>query len=172
MERKGLLEFRGQDVTVIGEDIHIGEMAPDFNVMTRDWSWVQPLEAYKGKVRIVGSLPSLSTDVCDRETRHFNEAATSLSDEIEILMVSMDLPFTLTQWCAGAGIDRVVTFSDHYHGDFGRNYGVLIKELRIFRRAIFVIDRNGIAIHSQYLPALGEEPDYDRVLEIAQGALV
>ena len=172
IERQGLLKFRGQDVTIIGEDIRIGVEAPDFTVMTKDWSWVKALESQKGKVRIVGSLPSLSTDVCDRETRHFNQAASSLSSDIAILMVSMDLPFTLNQWCAAADIERVITLSDHFKAEFGVKYGVLVKELRIFRRAIFVIDRDGIIVYREYLPALGEEPDYGKVLEAAKNALV
>lgn len=171
VERQGLLKFRGQDVTIIGDDIRVGEQAPDFTVMTKDWSWVKALESHQGKVRIVGSLPSLSTDVCDRETRHFNQAASSMSSDIAILMVSMDLPFTLNQWCGAAGIDRVVTLTDHFKAEFGVKYGVLVKELRIFRRAIFVIDRNGIVVHSEYLSALGDEPDYGKVLDAAKDAL-
>lgn len=172
IERKGLMEFRGQDVTIIGEDVKVGEQVPDFTAMTKDWSWTKALEIQPGKVRIIGSLPSLSTDVCDRETKHFNQSAASLSDDISIMMVSMDLPFTLNQWCAAAGIEQVITLSDHFHAEFGEKYGVLIKELRIFRRAVFVIDAGGRAVYTEYLPALGDEPDYDAVLEAAKNALV
>jgi thiol peroxidase len=87
-------------------------------------------------------------------------------------MVSMDLPFTLNHWCAGAGIEQVLTYSDHFSADFGEKYGVLIKELRIFRRAIFVIDGNDKAVYVEYMPALGIEPDYDAVLQAAQNALL
>jgi thiol peroxidase len=170
-ERQGLMEFRGQDVTIIGEDIRVGEEVQDFTVMTKDWTWTNALESQRGKVRIVGSLPSLSTDVCDRETKTFNQAASSLSSDIAILMVSMDLPFTLNQWCAAADIEQVTTLSDHFKADFGEKYGVLIKELRIFRRAIFVIDGKGKAVYTEYMPALGDEPDYEAVLTAAQNAL-
>ena len=170
-ERKGLMEFRGQQVTIIGEDFEVGNQVPDFTVMTKNWTWIKALESHKGKVRIIGSLPSLSTDVCDRETRRFNQSAASLSDDISILMVSMDLPFTLNQWCSAAGIEQVVTLSDHFHAEFGEKYGVLIKELRIFRRAVFVIDAGGRAVYTEYLPALGNEPDYDAVLEAAKNSL-
>lgn len=172
IERKGLFEFRGQDVTILGEDIQVGEQVPDFSVMTKDWSWINALESQQGKIRIIGSLPSLSTAVCDRETRRFNQSAASLSSDIAILMVSMDLPFTLNQWCAAADIEQVITLSDHFHAEFGEKYGVLIKELRIFRRAVFVIDASGKAVYTEYLPALGDEPDYDAVLEAARNALV
>ena len=171
-ERKGIMEFRGQDVTIVGDDIQVGEQAPEFTVMTKDWTWIEALASQQGKVRIIGSLPSLSTDVCDRETRRFNESAASLSREISIMMVSLDLPFTLNQWCAAAGIEQVTTLSDHFHAEFGEKYGVLIKELRIFRRAVFVIDAAGKAVYAEYLPALGNEPDYDAVLEAAKNALV
>jgi thiol peroxidase len=171
VERKGLFKFRDRDVTIIGEDIHPGDQVQDFSVMTKDWSWTNPVKDHQGKVLIIGSLPSLSTDVCDRETRKFNQAASEMGSDIAILMVSMDLPFTLNQWCAAAGIERVVTLSDHFHAEFGEKYGVLIKELRVFRRAIFVFDRNGKAVYTEYLPALGEEPDYDAVLAAAEKAL-
>jgi len=171
IERRGLLKFRGQDVTVIGEDIRLGEQVPDFTVMTKDWTWIKALESQQGKVRIIGSLPFLSTDVCDRETRRFNQAASSLSSDIAILMVSMDLPFTLSQWCAAADVEQVITLSDHFSTDFGEKYGVLLKELRIFRRAIFVIDGNSKAVYTEYMPTLGDEPDYGAVLEAAQNSL-
>jgi thiol peroxidase len=172
IERKGLLNFRGQDVTILGNDLKVGDQAPEFSAMTKEWQWINALESQSGKVRIVGSLPSLSTDVCDRETRRFNQAAADLSNDIAILMVSMDLPFTLNQWCAAAGIEQVVTLSDHFYGDFGEKYGVLVKELRIFRRSVFVIDAGGKTVYSEYLPSLGDEPDYDAVLEAARNALI
>ena len=172
IERKGIFQFRDQDVTIVGDDLKVGDQAPDFSVMTKDWSWIKALENQPGKVRIIGSLPSLSTDVCDRETRRFNQSAASLSKDITILMVSMDLPFTLNQWCAAADIDQVITLSDHVHAEFGEKYGVLIKELRIFRRAVFVIDAGGKVVYTEYLPALGDEPNYEAVLKSAESALL
>ena len=113
VERKGLIEFRGKDVTVVGEDLRVGDQAPEFSVLTMDWTWMNALEDTQEKVRIVGSLPSLNTAVCDRETKRFNSEAGSLGGDIAILMVSMDLPWTLNQWCAAAGVDQVMTLSDH-----------------------------------------------------------
>jgi thiol peroxidase len=172
VERKGLMEFRGQKVTIIGEDVKVGEQAPEFSALTMDWSSMNALESTQGKVRIIGSLPSLSTAVCDRETRKFNIEASSMSDDIAILMVSMDLPFTLSQWCAAAGVDRVITLSDQRDAEFGEKFGVLLKELGIFRRAVFVVDPNGKIDYVEYLPTLGDEPDYEAVLEAARKALV
>ena len=171
VERKGLIEFRGQDVTVVGEDIRVGDRAPEFSALTMDWAWVNALESTQGKVRIIGSLPSLSTDVCDRETKKFNTEAGSLGSDVAILMVSMDLPWTLNQWCAAAGVEQLTTLSDHKNAEFGKKYGVFLKELRIFRRAIFILDRSGKAVYVEYMPSLGDEPDYSLVLEAARNAL-
>jgi thiol peroxidase len=171
-ERKGLMQFRGLEVTVIGEDIKVGKHAPEFSALTMDWSSINALESTEGKVRIIGSLPSLNTAVCDRETRRFNIEASSLSNDIAILMVSMDTPFTLSQWCGAAGIDKVITLSDQRDAEFGEKYGVLLKELGVFRRAVFVINPKGIVDFVEYLPTLGEEPDYEVILEAARKALV
>jgi thiol peroxidase len=171
IERTGLLKFAGQDVTIVGPDLQVGEKAPEFTAQAQDWSEVKGLRSTKGKVRIIGSLPSLSTSVCDRETRRFNQEAAALGEDVAILTVSMDLPYTLKNWCAASGIDQVTTLSDHQSADFGKKYGVLVKEKRIFRRAVFVVDRKGILTYTAYMPALGEEPNYAEVLEAARKAL-
>ncbi len=171
IERVGIFKFSGKDATVIGPDIQVGQTAPDFTAQTQDWTAFNALKDTQGKVRIIGSLPSLSTSVCDRETRRFNQEASGLGADIAILMVSMDLPFTLRNWCSAAGVDQVKTLSDHMVADFGQKYGVLLKDQRIFRRAIFVIDRKDKVVYSAYMPALGDEPDYPQVLEAARRAL-
>ena len=171
IERFGILKFAGNDVTVVGPNLTAGQKAPEFTVQAQDWSIFTGLRDTSGKVRIIGSLPSLSTSVCDRETRRFNQEASNLDDRIVILTVSMDLPFTLKNWCASAGIDRVITLSDHQTAEFGQNYGVLVKEHRFLRRAIFVIDQNDMIVYSAYMPAIGEEPDYQEVLNAARQAL-
>jgi thiol peroxidase len=171
VERKGLIKFAGQEAIVVGVDVEVGQYAPEFRAHAIDWSLVSGLESTRGKVRIIGALPSLSTSVCDRETRRLNQEAASLGEEIAILMLSMDLPYTLRNWCGAAGIDKVITLSDHMAGEFGEKYGVLLKDQRIFRRAIFVVDRHDRVVYSQYLPALGDEPDYEQVLRAARAAL-
>ncbi|UCH60147.1 MAG: thiol peroxidase [Anaerolineales bacterium] len=171
VERKGLINFAGEDATVIGVDLEVGQFAPEFTARAIDWSLVKGIESTSGKVRIIGSLPSLSTSVCDRETRRFNQEAASLGDEIAILMLSMDLPFTQRNWCAAAGIERVTTLSDYMNGEFGEKYGVLLKDYRVFRRAIFVVGRDDKFVYVEYLPAIGNEPDYDAVLRAARVAL-
>lgn len=170
IERKGIFQFKGHDMTVIGEDIKAGQQAPDFTASTQEWLPFNGLEDTSGKVRIIAALPSLSTSVCDRETRRFNEEAANLGEDIVVLTVSMDLPYTLRNWCAAAGIDRVVTLTDHKAADFGEKYGVLLKEARIFRRAIFVVDRSGKVVYADYMPVLGDEPNYVDVLAAARSA--
>jgi len=171
IERVGLLKFEGNEVTVIGPDILAGQIAPEFTAVTQEWSTFNGLQDTKGKVRIISSLLSLNTSVCDRETRRFNQEAIGLDDRIVILTVSMDLPYLLKNWCAAAGVDRVKTLSDHKNADFGQKYGVLLKEQRILRRAVFVVDRNDMVVYSAYMPALGDEPNYPEVLEAAKRAL-
>jgi thioredoxin-dependent peroxiredoxin len=169
--RKGIFQFRGEDVTVVGVDIKAGDQAPEFVVENMDWQTVKGLESTRGKVRIIGSLPSLSTSVCDRETRRFNQEASDLGNDIIIMMLSMDLPYTLKNWCGAAGVDRVVTLSDHQSADFGEKFGVLLQEKRIFRRAIFVVDRKGKVVYADYMPSIGDEPKYEQVLAAARDAL-
>jgi thiol peroxidase len=169
--RTGIFEFRGQDAPVIGTDVMVGQTAPEFTARSTEWGLVKGLESTQAKVRIIGSLPSLNTSVCDRETRRFNQEAVSLGEDIVILMLSTDLPYTLKNWCAAAGVDRVTTLSDHMNGEFGEKYGVLLKNQRILRRAIFIVDRKGKIVYAAYMPKLGDEPDYAAVLDAAKKAL-
>ena len=124
-----------------------------------------------GKVRVIAAVPSLDTSVCDRETRRFNEEASSLSKDIVIIVVSMDLPAAQKRWCGAAGVDQVMTVSDVVKADFGKKYGTLMKEVRLLRRAVFVVDKQGIVTYVAYMPANSEEPNYPEVLAAAKKAL-
>jgi thiol peroxidase len=170
-ERFGIIKFRGQDVTVLGKDLKPGNAAPEFTCQTVEWASFSGLANTKGKVRIITALPSLETDVCDRETRRFNQEAASLGKDIVILAVSTDLPFTQKRWCGAAGVDQVTVLSDHMGADFGLKYGCLLKEVRILRRAVFVVDRAGKISYVAYMPAIGEEPNYSEVLAAAKAIL-
>ena len=172
VERFGIIKFIGNEVTVVGPDLEPGQPAPEFTVHGLDWAPFKGLADTKGKVRIIAAVPSLDTEVCDRETRHFNQEAAALSKDIVILVISMDLPFAQKRWCGAAGVDQVTVLSDHMTGGFGMQYGVLIKEARILRRAVFVVNRAGVITYPAYMPALGEEPNYARVLAASQAALV
>ncbi len=171
LERAGLISFGGQDVTVLGEDIVVGQSAPDFTVTGQDWRPFRGMADTQGKVRIIAAVPSLDTAVCDRETHRFNEAAAALGEDVAILVISMDLPFAQQRWCGAAGVEQVTVLSNHKDADFGVKYGVLMKEVRLLRRAVFVVDRQGKVVYADYMPALGDEPDYDVVLAAARKAL-
>lgn len=170
-KRKGYFKLGDQALTVIGRDIVVGQKAPKFKGHTHSFETFKGLADTRGKVRIIAAVPSLETSVCDRETRRFNEEAASLGDDIVILVVSMDLPTTQKRWCGAAGIDKVITLSDHMKGKFGKKYGCLLKERRLLRRAVFVVDQNNTVVYADYMPALGDEPDYDAVLAAAKQAL-
>lgn len=171
VERSGLIKFRGVEATVIGPDLKVGDPAPEFVVQDLEWSAFRGLADTHGKVRIIACVPSLDTDVCDREARRFNQEAAALGAEIAILVISADLPYAQKRWCGAAGVDQLRVLSDHMAVDFGQQYGCLIKEARLLRRAVFVIDRTGRVTYAAYMPALGVEPDYTAVLEAAKAAL-
>ncbi|MGB8214674.1 MAG: thiol peroxidase [Anaerolineales bacterium] len=171
LERFGIVKFRGQEVTVLGADLKPGEIALEFTVQTLERSPFHGLADTQGKVRLIASVPSLDTDVCDRETRRFNLEAAALSKDIAILVISNDLPYAQKRWCGAAGVDQVTILSDHMAADFGLKYGVLIKEARILRRAVFVVDRAGKLTYVAYMPVLGVEPNYAEVLDAAKSAL-
>jgi thiol peroxidase len=170
-ERFGLIKFAGKEATIVGDDIKVGQKAPDFTVVKPDWSVVKGLKDSKRKVRIIAAVPSLDTAVCDKETRKFNEEASKLSKNIAILVVSADLPYAQKRWCGAAGVDQLTTYSDSLKADFGKKYGCLIKESRVLRRAVFVIDRRRVVRYAAYMPALGDEPNYEEVLAAAKEAL-
>lgn len=171
VERKGLIKFAGMDQTIVGEDIPAGRKAPNFTIQKNDWTVSKGLKETKRKVRIILSLPSLDTAVCDRETRRFNEEASKLGKGIAVLVVSMDLPVAQKRWCGAAGVENVITVSDTLKADFGKKYGTLMKEVRLLRRAVFVVDRKGIVAYAAYMPTNGDEPNYEEVLAAARAAL-
>ena len=162
-ERTGLVTMKGNPVTLIGPALKVGDKAPEFTVVGNDLSQVS-LESFRGKVCIISSVPSLDTPVCDMETRRFNSEASRLGDDVVVLTISMDLPFAQKRWCGAAGVDRVVTLSDHRDGSFGRAYGVLIKDLRLLARAVFVMDKEGRIKYLELVKEIASEPDYEAVL--------
>jgi thiol peroxidase len=163
-ERPGLITMKGKPLTLVGQEVRVGEPAPDFEVVANDLSPFR-FSSIQGKVAILCSVPSLDTSICDIETRRFNEEAVKLGPEVAILTISMDLPFAQKRWCGAAGVDRVTTFSDHRDAAFGMAYGVLIKELRLLARAVFVVDRAGAIRYIQIVKEIASEPDYDVVLQ-------
>jgi len=162
-ERHGLITMKGNPLTLIGSEVKVGEKAPDFTVLDNDLSPV-PFSSYRGKICVLTSVPSLDTPVCDLETKRFNEEASRLGTEILILTISMDLPFAQKRWCAAAGVKKLQTLSDHREASFGTSFGVLIKELRLLARAVFIVDRQGTLQYIQLVKELTKEPDYEAIL--------
>lgn len=163
-ERESIVTMKGNPLTLLGEEVKVGDAAPEFEVTANDLSGVK-LSDYAGKVCVILSVPSLDTPVCDVETRRFNEEAGKLGSDVVILTISMDLPFAQKRWCGAAGVENVVTLSDYIDASFGKAYGVLIKDLRLLARAVFVVDGSGIIRYVQIVPEIAEEPDYDAVLQ-------
>lgn len=166
-ERTGELTFKGSPLTVIGKKLKVGDKAPDFTLLANDLSPVT-LATDAGKVRIVSVVPSLDTPVCDTQTRKFNESVAQFGGKVVCYTVSADLPFAQKRWCGNAGVQNVVTLSDHRDMNFGNAYGTHIKELRLEQRAVFVIDGNGVVQYAEYVPEVAQEPNYDAPLAKAK----
>lgn len=169
-ERTGVVTFKGNPMTLVGEEVKPGDRAPEFHVVD---TAMQPasLELFRGKVKILSSVPSLDTPVCDMETRRFNEEAARLPEKAVVLTISMDLPFAQKRWCAAAGVEKVKIFSDFQNRSFGCGWGVLIKELKLLARAVFVVDDQDVVRYVEIVPEITREPDYGRALEAARALL-
>jgi len=169
-ERSGIITFKGNPFTLLGPELKVGEKAPDFAVVDNGLAPVSLADS-AGKIRIVSSVPSLDTPVCDTETRRFNQEAASLPGDVVVLTISLDLPFAQKRWCGSAGIDKVTTLSDYRERSFGQSYGVIIKELLLLTRALFVIDGQGVIRYIQIVPEVTSEPDYEAVIAAAKALL-
>lgn len=168
-ERKGVVTMRGNPLTLVGPELKPGQKAPAFTAVGKGLAQVT-LDQFKGKVKIIAAIPSIDTPVCDAETRRFNEEAAKLPGEVQILTVSMDLPFAQARWCGAAGVDKVTMLSDWRSADFGQKYGDLIKELHLLARAVFVIDKSDNVVHAEYVKEVANQPNFDAALEAARKA--
>lgn len=169
-ERSGVITFKGTPLTLLGDPVRVGDKAPDFTLLGQALNPVS-LADFKGKTLIISCVPSLDTPTCDLQTRRFNQEAAALGENVRILTVSLDLPFAQARWCGAAGVDKVVTLSDHRDASFGLAYGLLIKELRLLARAVLVVDKNGAIVYEQLVPEVASEPDYEKALAAAKKAL-
>jgi thiol peroxidase len=163
-ERTGVITIHGNPLTLLGRELKVGDKAPDATVLDNDLNPVK-LSSFGGKVVILATVPSLDTPVCDIESRKFNDEAGRLGPDVQILTISMDLPFAQKRWCGAAGIEDLKVMSDHRDAEVGANYGVLIKELRLLARTVFIIDREGTIRYIQIVPEVTSEPNYEEVLE-------
>ncbi len=168
MERPGAITFKGSPLTLIGPELRPGDPAPDFEAVDKMLSPVSLGPG--GKVRIFSVVPSLDTPVCDMQTKRFNDELAKL-DNIDVITVSMDLPFAQVRWCNAMGVDRVQMVSDHRTGSFGMAYGTLIKEWRMESRALFVVDKDNVIRYAEYVPEVSEHPNYEAALAAAKAAV-
>lgn len=160
--------FKEKPVTLLGNEVKVGDQAPDFKVLANDMSEVT-LADTKGSVRLIAAVPSVDTGVCDAEVRRFNEEASKL-DNVKVLTISVDLPFAQKRWCAAAGIENVQTLSDHRELSFGKAYGVAIEELRLLARSVFVIDSSDKVTYVEYVSEVTSHPNYEAAIEAAKAA--
>jgi thiol peroxidase len=161
--------MRGNPLTLVGPELKVGDTAPDFMLLEGPMK-VVTLKDTGNKVRIISVIPSLDTPVCDAQTKKFNEVAATMPG-VDIITVSMDLPFAQKRWCGAFGVDHVKMLSDHKEASFGTNYGTLIKELRIESRAIFVLDQNNKVIHAEYVKEVADYPNYEAALAAVKAAV-
>ena len=162
------ITFKEKPVTLLGNEVKVGDQAPDFKVLANDMSEVT-LSDTKGSVRLIAAVPSVDTGVCDAEVRRFNEEASKL-DNVKVLTISVDLPFAQKRWCAAAGIENVQTLSDHRDLSFGKAYGVAIEELRLLARSVFVIDSSDKITYVEYVNEVTSHPNYEAAIEAAKAA--
>ncbi len=171
-ERFGAVTLKGKPYTVLGPVLQPGVMAPEVALNDKGFDGTRYLlGSTEGKLRLINVVPSLGTSICDAQTRRFNQEAANLGDDVVIVTVSVDLPFAQQEWCAAKGVDRVVMMSDHRDMAFGDHYGTHIKELRVEQRSVFVVDKNGVVRYVQYVPEIGQHPDYDAALNAVRGLL-
>jgi thioredoxin-dependent peroxiredoxin len=162
------ITFGGNPVTLLGSEVKVGDKAPNFTVLANDLSPVT-LEDSKGSVRLISVVPSLDTGVCDAQTRRFNEEAAKF-DNVQILTISVDLPFAQSRWCGAAGVDKVQTLSDHRDLSFGEAYGIAMQENRLLARAVFVVDSNDTVTYAEYVSEATDHPNYEAAIEAAKQA--
>ena len=163
MERPKAVTVKGNPMTLVGDALKVGQKAPGFTASDADLKPVSSLDL-KGKIKLIASVPSLDTPICDLEIKRFNDEAAKLSKDLVILFISMDLPFAQKRFCHDNDIKKVKTLSDHKAADFGVKFGVLIKELRLLSRAIFILDKEDKVAYAEYVPELASHPDYDKAL--------
>ena len=166
--QKDTVTMKGKSLTLLGNHVNVGDKAMDFEVIANDLSAVK-FSSFRGKICVISSVPSLDTSVCDMQTRRFSREAAELGDDVVVLTISVDLPFAQKRWCGAAGVKNVQTLSDHRDTSFGKAFGVLIKELRLLARAVFVVDKDGVIRYIQIVDELSHEPDYEPVIKAVKG---
>lgn len=166
MARQAAVTFKGSPMTLVGEAVTTGQPAPDFKIHAFEGGMVPiSLADLKGKPTLVNVVPSLDTGVCQTQTKQFNERLAALGDKVQGITVSMDLPFAQNRFCGAEDITNLRSASDYQDRSFGTNWGMLIDELKILARGVFVLDSDGKVTYAQVVPEVTDEPDYDAAIE-------
>jgi len=167
-ERTGVITFKTKPMTLTGNAVKVGDTAPDFKAVGNDLSEVT-LSQFKGKTVIVSVVPSLDTGVCDAQGKRFNDEAIKLGDNVQVLIISEDLPFAQKRWCGATNSTAVKTISDYKDRDFAKNYGLYIKELGLLTRAVLVIGADGKVKYQEIVPEVTTHPNYDAAIAAVKG---
>ena len=170
-ERHGAVTLKGEPLTVVGDVVRVGDPAPDFSVAETPLKYVHSKDVLPGKITILSAVPSLDTGICDAQTRRFNEEGSRLGEEVQVITVSVDLPSAQARWCGASGLEKVITYSDYRDLSFGKAYGCYIKEIRLLQRSVFVVDRDGVLRYVEYVPEIGQHPEYEKALAAVQELL-
>ncbi|KIH70089.1 thiol peroxidase [Salinicoccus roseus] len=155
--------FKGNPMTLRGEELKVGDQAPDFTALNTSLEQVS-LSDFEGKRKLISVIPSIDTGVCSTQTKTFNERAADV-ENVEVLTISNDLPFAQKRWTADEGLENAVTLSDHRDLSFGENYGVVMEELRLLARSVFILDEDNKVVYVEYVPEGTDHPDYDKAIE-------
>lgn len=171
MSRAGAVTFKGTPMTLVGEEVKVGQPAPDFTVHYFEGGLKTiSLADLKGKPTLISVVPSLDTGVCATQTKRFNEKLEALGDKINAVTISLDLPFAMNRFCGAENIKNIRVASDYQNRSFGNAFGVLIDELKLLARSVFVLDSQGKVVYAQVVKEVTEEPDYDAALQALQSA--
>lgn len=160
--------FGGKPVQLLGNEVQVGDPAPEFTVIDQDLNEVHSSK-WNNQVRLIASVPSIDTGVCDAETRRFNEEAANLPG-VQVITISADLPFAQKRWCAARGIENLEVLSDHRNFSFGDAFGVHMKDIRLLARAVFVIDSTNTIVYKEIVPNVHDHPDYEKAIQAAKNA--
>ena len=172
MSRPNAVKFKGNPMTLAGEKVNVGQAAPEFELLyVEDGFKTLTLEDCKGKPTLLSVVPSLDTGVCQIQTKKFNEDLAELGDSINAITVSLDLPFAQGRFCTENSITNIRCASDYQDRNFGNNWGMLIEELKLLARGVFVVDADGTIVYSEVVGEVTDEPNYDPAMEALKGLL-
>jgi thioredoxin-dependent peroxiredoxin len=167
MERKDVVTIRGNSATLTGSELKIGDKAPDFTVLDGDLKEIG-LKDFAGRIKVINVAASLDTPICYMQTMKFNEEAAEIPDDVALLNITIDLPFAISLFCIYPGIHKIKMLSDHRYASFGNAYGVLIKEIRLLARSVFIIDRDDIVRYREIVPELTNYYNYEKAFRYAK----